>query len=113
MTTSTTTYSTNTTASNESIGASTKLRQLENFTGSAAEHTTGLSEHQARFTCFLATKSGKLCQYELALCPSANRPKIQIISSSKQKVKSTLDLATIHAKETPKQPRAGATSASY
>ena len=103
MTTSTTTFSTNTTASNESTGASTsKPRQLENFTGAAAA-TTPSPQQQNRFTCYLATKSGKLCQYELALNPSTAQ--VQIISSSKQKVKSTLELATIHAKETPKQPR--------
>ena len=103
MTTSTTTFSTNTTASNESTGASnSKPRQLENFTGAAAE-TTLSPQQQNRFTCYLATKSGKLCQYELAL--NSSTAQVQIISSSKQKVKSTLDLATIHAKETPKQPR--------
>ena len=62
---------------------------------------SGSSNSFGRFVCYLATKSNKLCQYELEITPEH----IQIISSSKQKVKSTLNIATIHAKETPKQPR--------
>ena len=68
--------------------------------------TTGTDDSSAastpsRFICYLATKSGKLCQYELEV----NESQILIISSSKQKVKSKLTIATIHAKEVPKQPR--------
>ena len=70
------------------------------------EATTGTDDSSAastptRFTCHLATKSGKLCQYELEVTES----QILIISSSKQKVKSKLPHATIHAKEVPKQLR--------
>lgn len=64
------------------------------------------SESFSRFACHLATKSGKLCRYEIKISAGGvSGAVLQIISSSKQKVKSTLDIATIHAKETPKQPR--------
>ena len=75
------------------------------------EATTGTDDSSAastpsRFICYLATKSGKLCQYELEVSES----QILIISSSKQKVKSKLTIATIHAKEVPKQARDSAGS---
>ena len=59
------------------------------------------SSDNGRFICYLATKNGKLCQYELNITES----QISIISSSRQKVKSTLATATIHVKESPKQAR--------
>ena len=64
------------------------------------------SSDNGKFICYLATKNGKLCQYELNITES----QISIISSSKQKVKSTLATATIHVKESPKQARESNTS---
>lgn len=72
----------------------------ETSTGSETTSTNG-SGTATRFMCFLATKSSKLCQYEL----DVSETNLSIISSFKQKVKSTLLTQTIHVKEIPKQPR--------
>jgi serine/threonine protein kinase len=51
-----------------------------------------------RHICYLATKTGKLCQYELEVTET----ELRIISSSKQKVKSTLQTQSLHVKEIPR-----------
>lgn len=71
---------------------------MEASTGS---DTSSTSNNAVRFVCYLATKSSKLCQYQLQITET----NLSIISSNKQKVKSTLPTQTVHIKETPKQVR--------
>ena len=59
-----------------------------------------------QFTCYLATKSGSLCDYLI----SVDAKNIQIISSSKGKVKSKLTTASTHAKEISKIAREASSS---
>lgn len=64
--------------------------------------STNSSDNQSsdyvRHICYLATKTGKLCQYELEVTET----ELRIISSSKQKVKSTLQTQSLHVKEIPR-----------
>ena len=76
-------------------------KQLKAASAGSDTSSTRDSATQSRFVCYLATKSSKLCQYELDI----NEVNLSIISSSKQKIKSTLNTMTTHVKEIPKQPR--------
>lgn len=86
-----------------SSGAPTCQLQIKNFREvvSTSSSSDGQSSDYVRHICYLATKTGKLCQYELEVTEA----ELRIISSSKQKVKSTLQTRSLHVKEIPKQPR--------
>ena len=64
--TSTTQYSSNSASSSNGCQLELKSRATQQAS-STNSNGDGAAQNAAGFNCFLATKSGKLCQYELDL----------------------------------------------
>ena len=75
--------------------------KIKDFNEASTTGSDELRTDKVRHLCYLATKSGQLCQYEVEVTDT----ELRIISSSKQKVKSTIQLKSVHAKEIFRQPR--------
>ena len=62
-------------------------------------HESKLSLVAETMSCFLDTRSGSLSEYSLRFDESM----LQVLSRTSQKVKSSLNLSELHAREVPKQ----------
>ena len=85
-----------------SIAEEVKIDNFREATTTGTDDSSAASTPtNSKFVCYLTTRSGKLGQFELKV----NGSEIFIISNQKQKVKTKIAIANLHAKEVPKQPR--------